>query len=175
MHRGDVVWDRTYGASLFSVQPTMDGAYAVAGETPGNQGDAYLAKIDSTGETVWSKTYGGAAQDIAWGVDVAQDGGYVIAGQTKSSGAGGDVYLVKIDADGNSVWKQTFGGAQLDNAYSVFATTDGGYLLGGYTDVGGWGYGHVLKTDAEGNVLGLFSDGFESDNTLGWTATADGT
>jgi hypothetical protein len=100
----------------------------------------------------WRKTYGGAQDDGAKSVIQASDGGYILAGYTKSYGAGGfDMYLVKVDSDGNLLWNRTYGGSQDDGANCIVQTSDGGYILAGYTNSGvqsqsAW----LVKTDSSG-------------------------
>ena len=79
-------------------------------------------------------TYGGGAYDTSTSIIKTGDGGYALAGYTKSSGAGDyDFWLVKTDATGNMVWSKTYGGTGDDRAYSLVQTGDGGYALAGNT------------------------------------------
>jgi predicted secreted protein len=103
----------------------------------------------------WRKTYGGSQDDIAKSVIQSSDGNLVLAGQTKSYGSGGfDVFLLKVDADGNLLWNRTYGGALDDGANCVVQSSDGGYVLAGYTSsnagsLNAW----LVKTDSLGNLL----------------------
>ena len=156
-------WTRTYGGNSAdraqSVMQTTDGGYVLAGTTYsfGNgSGDCYLIKTNNNGDTLWTRTFGGSARDESYIVQQTNDGGYVLAGRTLSFGAGNyDFYLVKADADGNQQWTRTFGGSNLDWAYSVRQTADGGYVLAGYTQSFGAGYDdfYIVKTDASGIQL----------------------
>jgi hypothetical protein len=160
---GDPLWTRTYGGSdtddASSVQQTTDGGYIIAGMTysfGAGLYDVYLVKTDANGDTLWTRTYGGSGTD--WGESVQQtsDGGYIIAGYTMSFGAGGfDVYLVKTDANGATLWTRTYGGSALDYGESVQQTTDGGYIIAGYTmSFGAGGFDvYLVKTDANGDPL----------------------
>ena len=105
---GDTLWTRTYGGPLgdygYSVQQTQGGGYIVAGYTYsfGNSSQVYLIKTNASGDTIWSRTYGGASYDEGWFVQQTQDGGYIVAGQTESFGNSVQVYLIKTDANGSS-------------------------------------------------------------------------
>jgi len=160
---GDILWTRTYGGSDvdwgYSVAQTKDGGYIIAGETwsfgKGSE-DVYLIKIDAYGDTLWTRTYGG--KDVDGGHSVAQtvDGGYIIAGFTESYGAGSDdIYLIKTDDHGDTLWTRTYGGKGGDRGESVAQTSDGGYVIVGTTESFGAGKSdiYLIKTNAEGDIL----------------------
>jgi hypothetical protein len=145
----------------FSVQQTPDIGYIVVGRTNsfGAGGwDVYLAKTNSQGSPTWTKTYGGTGDDWGSSVQLTSDGGYIVAGRTNSFGAGGyDVYLIKTNAQGDTLWTRTFGGAGDDWANSVQQTSDGGYIIAGTTYSFGVGICNVylIKTDSLGRTTGV--------------------
>jgi hypothetical protein len=162
--QGAVLWTRTHGTEdnydcAFSVQQTTDGGYIVVGKSDyweTNDTQARIYKTDADGDTLWTRTYGGSAWDEAYSVQQTTDGGYIVAGYTESFGAGNqDFYLLKIDADGDTLWTRTYGGTGRDEAQSVHQTTDGGYILAGYS----WSFGagqsdfYLVRTDADGDTL----------------------
>ncbi len=159
---GDVQWTKTYGGTVadfgFSIMQTNDGGYIITGNTTsfGNgASDVYLIKVDVNGVLQWSKAYGSAVDDKGWSVQQTADGGYLILGQTSGYGAGStDMYLLKVDANGNLLWTHTYGGVNSDEGYSVEQTTDYGYILCGRTKSFGAGNMdiYLIKTDIVGNV-----------------------
>ena len=114
-----------------------------------------MASAQPAGE--WSATLGGDGDEFAHAVALSDDGGFVIAGETRSYGAGSqDAWLVKLNADGEEVWASAFGGPESDIAYAVQRTSDGGYVLAGEThSFGGATFSRsnfwLIKTDSKGN------------------------
>jgi uncharacterized delta-60 repeat protein len=160
--RGDVVWQKTYGGRYgdwaFCTQQTSDGGYIVAGVTEsfGAGGrDFWVLKLDASGQVLWQKTYGGIYDDEAFSIQQTTDGGYIAAGETYSSGAGyTDVWVLKLDAGGNVQWQKTYGWGGYDSATSIQQTSDGGYIVAGWTESFGAGGRDfwVLKLDRNGDV-----------------------
>jgi hypothetical protein len=110
-------------------------------------------KTDVNGNQQWNKTFGGPGYDGASSVQKTSDGGYILAGYTRSYGAGNDdAWLIKTDANGNHQWNKTFGGPGNDDAHSVQQTSDGGYILAGSIDLQYPNYdAWLIKTDPNGN------------------------
>ena len=136
---GEEVWNKTFRGHGQSVQQTYDGGYIIAGYTEPystfESEDVLLIKTDKDGVEVWNKTFGGADGDEGNSVHQTFDGGYIITGFSGSYGAGSrDVWLIKTDKNGNEEWNKTFGGAYDDRGNSVQQTSDGGYVIAGYTE-----------------------------------------
>jgi hypothetical protein len=159
---GDPLWTRAYGGSSYDyghcVQQTSDGGYIIVGTAYsfGSFCDIWLLKTDSSGDTLWTRTYGGSNYDEGWYVQQTSDGGYIITGCTKSFGPGEySVYLVKTNSSGDTLWTRVYGGTRADYGRCVQQTSDGGYIVAGYT----WSFGagwedlYLLKTDSSGDTL----------------------
>jgi len=166
---GHLLWQKTFrdrwDDSANSVWPTTDGGCIVAGWTAvkGHSPDAYLIKTDPAGNLIWEKTFSGRHSASAHSVQQTADGGYIIAGSTRSFGAPHDVYLLKTNSAGNLIWQKTFGGADYDYGRSVQQTTDGGFIIAGFTESFGAGDDDVylIKTNSAGKLLWQ--------KTFGWT------
>jgi hypothetical protein len=160
--QGETVWSKSYGGPQtdypHDMASTDDGGYIILAHTLSfgmGSLDYYLLKVDKNGDSLWTRTYGGTGSD--WGGTVQQtaDGGYILSGDTQSFGdEDGDVYLVKTDAAGDTLWTRTYGGVGQDRAYNVLQTKDNGYLVVGKTEGLGAAEenGLLIKTDATGAV-----------------------
>jgi hypothetical protein len=160
---GDTVWTRAFGGDGWdlgnSVRPTADGGYIIAAYTESfgaGNGDIWLIKTDSLGDTAWTRTYGGVRWDDCYSVRQTDDGGYVVAGITESYGSGGpDAWLVKTDSAGDTIWTRTYGGTSLDEGHDVIPTSDGGYVIAASTMSFGAGSGDawLIRTDSAGDTV----------------------
>jgi hypothetical protein len=193
-----IEWEMSYGGSgldlsgggLISVE---DGSflfsassYSLDGDFDKNYGesDAWLVKIDSTGQVIWSKNYGGSGREGAGDI-ITVDDGYIVAGVSSSDdhdlpGNNGDedAWVFKVDKNGALLWSKNYGGSLDDNLGGIKKTSDGGFVLVGSTasidgdvsvnkgEYDAW----ILKIDENGEILwsrtygGAKSDGFGSVN-----------
>jgi hypothetical protein len=160
---GNMQWNRTYGGpdseQAYSLVETSDGGYAIAGYT-GSFGagstDSWLVKIGANGNLQWNRTYGGTGDEYFYSLVVTSDGGYVLAGGTESSGAGGeDFWLVRTDKFGNMQWNRTYGGTGNERARSLVVSSDGGYAIAGGAESFGAGKADfwLVKTDDSGTMI----------------------
>jgi uncharacterized delta-60 repeat protein len=155
---GNVQWQKTYGGTnedvARAIAPTSDGGYVVAGYTRSFGGGAWVLKLDGQGNVVWQKTYGMTILDEARAIIPTSDGGYVVAGKTYYWASGNDVRVLKLDGQGNVQWQKTYGGTGEDEARAIAPTSDGGYVVAGWTKSFGAGSKDVwvLKLDGQGNV-----------------------
>jgi hypothetical protein len=156
---GNMQWNQTYGGAgndyAYSVVQTSDGGYGLAGYTNSFGGvsyDFWLVKTDSAGNMQWNQTYGGLGDEKAYSLVQTTDGGYALAG-CKSYPIrmlNAVFWLVKTDSVGNAQWNQTYGSAvDIDKAYAVVQTADGGYALAGVKGSDFW----LVRTDSSGNEL----------------------
>ena len=160
---GDTVWSKTYGGTnnetSACVQQTTDGGYIISGNTfsfGAGADDAYLIKTDNNGDTLWTKTYGGTEIDNGNYVEQTVDSGFIITGVTVKFGDSiPHIHLIKTKFNGDTLWTKTYGGINIDEAYSVHQTSDSGYIISGTTRSFGGGNPHVymIKTDKGGNLL----------------------
>ncbi len=168
---GDIVWINVYG-DVFndygsSIKAADDNSSIMAGYTysggAGN-GDISLTALDPNGNVDWTKYYGGPGFEQPYDVEYTSDNGYIICGTTYSFGlTSGDEYFIKTDANGFVYWSRTFGGANLDQAFSVKETSDGQYISAGVTASFGSGQEDAM-------VLKIFGDGnFNYAKVLGGT------
>ena len=178
---GDLVWQKCLGGTAtdmaFSIKQTTDGGYIVAGLSNSEDGDVsgwhgsfdyWIAKLDSAGNLLWQKCLGGSDDDEAPSVIQINDGGYIVAGSTSSTDGdvGGnhglyDYWIVKLDLDGSLVWQKCLGGTKVDQADAIQQTIDGGFIVVGITfsnnsdfsgNHGDGDYG-IVKLDSNGNLM----------------------
>jgi len=166
---GDTVWTKTYGGNdwevSYSINKLPDSTYIIAGETYsfGNgQRDAYILRIDSNGDTLWTKTFGGVNDDVVRYIHIDRHQNILLVGNTESFGAGNsDAYLVYLDLNGDSIWTKTIGTADDDFGYSadMYIDTSGAMsFVVGYTswyipDLAQNTY--LLRIDSMGNSISL--------------------
>lgn len=184
---GTEVWDNLYTKAgsdiIYGVEETTDGGFIFGGIVDWSvtvSSNIAIGKTNSVGTTLWMKKYeiGGNVDQL---MDIKQtpDGGYIIAGYTNSAGAGGhDGLLIKVDSLGSVEWSNSYGGANHEYFYGMDLTSDGGYILNGYTtSFGLGGVDHWLsKIDATGAIEWSHAFG-DANSDFGWKGieqTTDG-
>lgn len=162
---GNEVWERNFGGPYCdygaAVVETADGGYLVIGGTESYGAgvyDAYLIRLNSEGQKIWEKTYGGKGSDCAYALVQNPGGGFTVAGNTDSTNSGKTrVYLFQTDAEGSLLWERRIGQSDDTYGWSLQPTADGGYLVAGETAVvgasGGGLKSYLVKTDSQGNQL----------------------
>jgi hypothetical protein len=158
---GDTLWTRMYGGIQFDegacIKQTISGGYIITGSTKSfgaGMSDVYLISINSTGNILWTKTYGGVDNDYGKSVAQTQDSGFVIAGIThRYAGANSCVYLIRTNNNGDTLWtKSILGIFPHTVAFSTAQTVEGGYIIAGYAH-GLYDDAYLVKTDANGDTL----------------------
>ncbi|MFI5219741.1 MAG: T9SS type A sorting domain-containing protein [Bacteroidia bacterium] len=157
----NIEWAKTFGGPLSDfaehIQQTADSSFVIFGTTQsfGAGGlDCYIIKTDQQGNLLWSKTYGGADDDKVIKGLVLNDGSILLPAFTNSFGAGGDMMLIKLDVNGDTLWTRIIGGADFDFATSVNLVNNGNYIFSGRSISYGAGNRDavLLETDSNGNL-----------------------
>ncbi len=192
---GVVQWDKTYGGTaddeLFTIDLTSDGGYILGGKSYSNISgdktenrigdfDFWVVKVDSLGVLEWENTIGGTQEDNLYSIEQTSDGGYILGGmsrsnispdKTENSLGSGDYWVVKLNSLGVIQWDNTIGGTSFDGLRDIHQTTDGGYILAGYSF-------SDISLDKSENAIGLSDFWIVKLNSLGvivWDNTIGGT
>ncbi|MCH8905168.1 MAG: hypothetical protein IIA45_14800, partial [Bacteroidetes bacterium] len=157
-------FQKTYGGTGLDFSYTLDyisadSSYIIGGKT-NSAGlgfyDAVLAKTDQAGTIQWIKIIGGIGDDLISSVIQTSNNGFIGAGLTTSFGSGGsDVYIVRTDANGDTLWTRAYGNTMDDWANKIIQTSDGGFLVAGVSEINpGFVYGaYFIKLDAQGDTI----------------------
>ncbi len=164
---GNLLWQKTYGGSGMEggggLFPLSGGGFILSGTTrsfgaggsTNGVGDVWLLRLDPNGNILWQKTYGGSQDEFGF-VQPVDGGGFFLAADTQSFGAGDhDLWLLRLDNNGGIVWQKTFGGSQKDELASALAQPDGTFLVAAKTESFGHGLDDVwvLKLNSSGAPL----------------------
>lgn len=184
---GNRKWEKALGPSTqitdaYSIIETTDKGFAITGYTNGYNeinGDAFLLKTDSTGNPLFMKTYGHKGFDWGYSVKQTSDSGYVIGGSYSADSASTDIdaYVIKTDANGDTLWTRTYGGTGNDYGQSIALTGIGNYALAGYTSSFGAGNydAYLLEINANGDTVFARAFGAAGDDEANSIfCTADG-
>ncbi len=155
---GEIIWEKTYGGSsgesMFRIFPTDNGHYYLLCNTSSSDGDIsndpypesdnyWIVKIDSQGDIVWESILGGTMHEQLWTGTTTSDGGVVGYGWSGSPDGdvsahygGYDIWMVKLNSEGEKQWDYTIGTDQMDYGQAVIETSDGGFLAGGASVIG---------------------------------------
>ena len=205
---GNLLWHKVYGGTgsdtSRSIQQTSDGGYILAAYS-NSFGDEttnlWILKLNQDGTVLWEKTYSASSSDIVRSIQQTSDGGYIVAGRTQVSADNTDAWVLKLDSIGEISWQKTYGGNSSDGATSIQQTSEGGYILAGWTssfalpssdiwvlklDSGGdiswqktyWGDGEdypvsIQQTSDGGFVVGGWTTSFDSEGRNCWIVKLD--
>jgi uncharacterized repeat protein (TIGR01451 family) len=151
---GNIIWKKCFGGTAsdtaFAIVETPDKGFIVAGSSSSSDGDVtenagltdgWVIKMDSVGNLLWQKTYGGILDDGLRNIVINADGSYTAVGYTSSDGVASnplrgkqDLWLIKISNNGSLIWSKTFGGSENDGGSSLLRTHDNGFIMAGYTE-----------------------------------------
>lgn len=150
---GTVQWRGYFGGTnndrAHGVVQTKDGGFVMAGFTESDDFDIsntngsydfWVVKVDSFGNLIWEKSFGGEGIEVSYDIAKTSDNGFVVVGNTFSTNGDillnhgeSDMWMIKLDEEGNLIWEQTYGGSQFDLAQAVVQSKDGGFLITGNT------------------------------------------
>ncbi|MGB3479293.1 MAG: hypothetical protein WBB67_09045 [bacterium] len=157
---GDTLWTRRYDFTTWDeardIKVLSDGNFIITGIVGvGGLWDAFLMKMTSNGDTLWTQFYGGPENELINSVVPTYDDGYILTGYTRSYGAGSeDIWLIKTDSLGDTLWTKTFGGSFLDSGFDVIQSTDSNYCIAAnrelYSDSVAL---YIFKVNTEGDTL----------------------
>lgn len=161
---GDTLWIKTYGGGGWDIGnkviETADGGLLAVGSINlfgSRKQDLWIIKTDANGDSLWSRTFGGPSNESAYSVIESNIGGYIVVGDSgvgDHHAGGGDLWLLKIDENGNLLWSETFGDGGSDGGRSIFGTEDGGFVVSGFKSEAGNINAWILRFAPE-QLIGL--------------------
>ena len=152
---GNIQWEHSYGGSIAdnaqNISQTYDGGYIISGDAIGNGGDVtgnhgdadyWVVKIDSMGNKLWEKSFGGSGTDQSYSMQQTRDSGFIITGYSNSingdvtgNHGGYDCWVIKLNDTGKIIWENSYGGSNNDGSgyfgacNSIVQTKEGGYII----------------------------------------------
>lgn len=192
--QGQLQWQHSYGSSASDyatgVLVNTDGTIMLSctigdgdGDVMNHKGadDYWLLKLNTTGSIIWQKTFGGSDAEYCTGITAAGDGGYILSGSASSSNGDvtglkgiNDIWLVKVNSNGQLIFQKTYGGSRSEVAFAASATPDGGVFVAGYTNSadgdlvrnrGGFD-SWLLRIDNDGKIRWQLSNGGSLDDKI---------
>ena len=168
---GNYVWKKTYGGNdwdfAYSVVQTYDSGFVFCGETYNNTNgysDVYIVKTNPFGDTLWTKTFGGALIDKGNSVIETSDSNIVVAGIINTTSDSTQIYIIKLTSTGTLLWDSIYGGVRYENANQIIETSDGDYVVIGGTSSVDPGIDesiYLFKINTNGNFLWQQTFGYD--------------
>jgi len=157
----DSLWTKTYGGpgddEAFCVRETHDDGFILVGYATKGSGaqDVFVIKTNALGDTVWTRTYGGPFNDVGWNIIQTNDYGYIVVGESERNASQKDVFIIKLDANGDSVWTKTYSGNKIDFGTNIIQLPDNGYIISAVTSSFGSGSFDwwLIRTDVNGDTI----------------------
>jgi len=182
---GTIRWQRYYDSGdrdlAYAMDVTTDGGFIIAGQSLISPTiySVWVIKLNNTGTVLWQKTLGTVTnEETVRSIEQISGGGYILAGKTLETDSTGDIWVVRLDSTGGIVWQKSFGGVGVgtDLGFEAHDTSDGGFIVTGYTDsFGGGADAWIIKLDSSGNVVWQrVYDGGGDDYSEAVHETADG-
>jgi len=157
---GNVQWKKVFyweneGADVaLAVQQLSDGGYIIGGFTQSSSWASYIIRTDSLGNAIWSNIYPGSWQSECYDIQATSDGGFILTGTETSFTTDGDLLIIKLDANGNLIWKKIYGTVDAEQGESIQQLQDSGYIIAGMSSHGAGGYDmYVVRTNSTGDSL----------------------
>jgi hypothetical protein len=178
---GDTLWTRNYGSTstvgwVNSVQETSDAGFIFTGVVNSQitfSQDIWLVRTDTDGDTLWTKTFGGTGTDLGNSVRLTSDGGFIIAGSTREIGVNSDLWLIRTDEHGDTLWTRRYNGNSafnsVDAGHDIQLLPDDGFMVLGNAGTNTW----LLRTDMNGDTLWT-KQYLGVSSTLSFQQTSDG-
>jgi hypothetical protein len=170
---GDTLWTKIYGGLWgevgITIEQDKEGNYIATGYTmsfdPGNA-DVWILKFNEIGDTLWTKRVGGSQEEYGYSIKQTKNEGYIVTGYTQSFGSNHDVYLIRLDSSGDTIWTNHYGGQGVDFGEDVLELDDDGFIIAGYTtSFGMGGYDcYLVRVDLNGDTLWTRHYGGEFDD-----------
>lgn len=180
---GNVQWTKIFywadqgGDVAMGIQQLNDGGYIIGGFTQSTSWASYVIRIDSLGNALWSNIYEGAWQSECYDIQATPDGGFILTGTESSFDTDTDLLLMKLNANGDLLWKKIYGTVEAEQGEFMQQLQDGGYIIAGMSSHGAGGYDmYLVRTNSEGDSLWSRTiGGFSDDRAFSVTSAQIGT
>jgi hypothetical protein len=161
---GDTVWTRTYGGNShdmgYSISRTPDGAYIITGESPffgGGSTNLFVLKVNLSGDIIWHKTYGGNGSEGGHSIVALPDGNFIISGITSSYGGHSNIYFLKINQSGDTLWCKVLGNEKDNFDFAAVSEINNEFYIAGSlfrsTPYGLSNDIFIFKTNSDGDTV----------------------
>ncbi|MDQ3021614.1 MAG: T9SS type A sorting domain-containing protein [Bacteroidota bacterium] len=168
---GNVQWKKVFfrendgGDVALGVQQLDDGGYIIGGFTQSSSWASYIVRTDSLGNTIWSNIYEGVWQSECYDIQATPDGGFILTGTESSFDTDTDLLMIKLNSNGNLLWKKIYGTKDAEQGEFIQQLQDGGYIIAGMSSHGAGSYDmYVVRTNSAGDSLWSRTIGGVSDD-----------
>ncbi|HLG31645.1 MAG TPA: T9SS type A sorting domain-containing protein [Ignavibacteriaceae bacterium] len=176
---GNVQWKKVFyrenegGDVALAVQQLSDGGYIIGGFTQSSSWASYIIRTDNLGNALWSNIYPGSWQSECYDIQATPDGGFILTGTESSFQTDTDLLIIKLNPNGNLIWKKIYGTVDAEQGEYIQQLQDGGYIIAGMSSHGAGGYDmYVVRTNGAGESLWSKTIGGSGDDRAFSVATA---